>query len=285
MAENTYAIFEEPNKVCFSTITSSNLRDNLRRIPLMGVSNFRDLGGYVTLDGRPIRWGALYRSDRLRDLSDRDLLYLDQLDLHTIIDFRSQNERLEAPNRLPNGHRIKTLDLPIIPNDSSEAAQEISNRVRKGDIEGLDALKLITADYRRFVTKYTFQFRQYFRALIEARGRPVLFHCTAGKDRTGFAAATILRILGVPEESIIEDYLLSNRYYLPAYQDEIEKLHQVHGQAVAEFVTLLAEVRAEYIQASFQAIDDLYGSFEAFRQVGLGLDDQDISDLRSYLLL
>jgi protein-tyrosine phosphatase len=285
MAGNTYAISEEQHKVSFSTITSSNLRDNLRRIPLMGASNFRDLGGYVTLDGRPIRWGALYRSDRLRDLSDRDLLYLDQLDLHTIIDFRSENERLEAPDRLPNGHRIKTLDLPIVPNDSSEAAQEITNRVRKGDIEGLDALELITADYRRFVTKYTYQFRQYFRALMKARGRPVLFHCTAGKDRTGFAAATTLRILGVPVDTIMQDYLLSNRYFLPAYQDEIEKLRQAHDQAVAEFVTLLAEVRAEYLQASFQAIDDLYGNFEAFRQVGLGLDDQDISDLRSYLLL
>jgi protein-tyrosine phosphatase len=163
----------------------------------------------------------------MRDLTDLDLEYIEQLDRYSIIDFRSEWERKEAPDRLPQQHEIKTLALPITPNNSSEAAQEISERVSKGDIKGLDAMELITGDYRRFVIIHTHHYRQFFQELLGAAGRPVLFHCTADKDRTGFAAALTLHLLGVPKADILKDYLLSNLYYLPSYRGEIENFGMV----------------------------------------------------------
>jgi protein-tyrosine phosphatase len=113
------------------------------------------MGGYFTLDGSRTKWGTFYGSDPLRDVTDLDLEYIEQLDLYSIIDFRSEWERKEAPDRLSQQHEIKTLALPITPNNSSEAFQEISERVSKGDIKGLDAMELITGDYRRFVIRHT----------------------------------------------------------------------------------------------------------------------------------
>lgn len=284
MAGITDAILRQPQKIVFPSMVPPAGREDLRRIPFQGASNFRDMGGYATVDGRRTRWGVLYRSDRLGNLTVRDLLYFQQLDLYSVIDFRSDEERRESPDRLPGDNRVSILTLPIIPNGDPAAARYITERIKKGDVEGLDAIELVMGDYRRFVTRYTHRFRRYIRAILEAAGRPVLFHCTAGKDRTGFAAAITLRLIGVPEDTILNDYLLSNVYFLPAYSRQLHLLQRTHGRATADFATIFAQVRTEYLQAAYQAIDEVYRSFEIYVQEGLALSERDLTKLKGYLL-
>ena len=285
MASATTAILREPQSIVFPIMVSPEGREHLRRIPFQGAVNFRDLGGYATSDGRRTRWGVLYRSDQLSQLNDRDLLYFRQLGLHTVIDFRSDDERERMPDRIPEEDATSLLPLPMIPNDNPEVAKAVSERIENGDIDGLDALALIKADYRRFVTKYTGMYRQFMKTLLRAEGKPVLFHCAAGKDRTGFAAAITLRLLGVPEKTILNDYLLSNEYFLPSYQNQIDQLGKRYGKATADFVTLLAAVNGEYLQSAYQAIGEMYGDFNKFMLEGLALNAEDITRLKAYLLL
>ncbi|MEW5873176.1 MAG: tyrosine-protein phosphatase [Chloroflexota bacterium] len=275
---------QRPQRIVFPIMAPPEWRESLRRIPLQGANNFRDLGGYATQDGRHTRWGLLYRSDRLSGLTNRDLLYLQYLDLHTIVDFRSAEERQEAPDRLPQMGQIRTLALPVAPYKDPETAVAISERIFKGDTDGLDAEELVLADYRRFVTHHTHSFRQFLHAVLEARGRPVLFHCTAGKDRTGFAAAILLRLLGVSDEAILGDYLLSNEYFLPGFLQQLSSDYPELGKTSVDFISRLAEINPVHLHGAYQAIDETYGSFEAFVRQGLAFGEQELDSLKQRLL-
>lgn len=280
----TDTIERKPQSIIFPFMVPPEVREDLRRIPYQGVNNFRDLGGYATLDGRHTRWGMLYRSDRLSELTKRDLLYFHHLDVHSVVDFRSDSERQEAPDQLPQSSMINLITLPITPFDDPTITRQISERIKRGRMEGLDTRKLIIEDYRRFATTHTPLFRRYLQIVLEAAGRPVLFHCSAGKDRTGFAAAITLRLTGVSEETILYDYMLSNDYFLPAYRRQIEYMRLVHGEAAAAFALKFAEVKSEYLLTAFRAIDETYGSFERYVREGLDLREEHIAQLKEYLL-
>ena len=257
---------------------------NPRRLPLRGVPNFRDLGGYPAAGGRHTRWNTLYRSGDLYKLNRADLKRLAELRLHTLADFRSAYERQQRPNRLPAKHEIELLALPVPTNGSSRGAEELARRVKRGDVRGLDADHILGQDYRIYVSEYTPAFRQYAHALLAAAGRPVLIHCTAGKDRTGFAAAITLRLLGVSHETILADYLLSNQYFLPSLRVQLQFLRLARGEQTAQFARDMATAQEAYLQAAFATIQVLYGSFEAYTRQGLGLQEEDVDKLQEYLL-
>lgn len=256
-----------------------------RRIPFDGVGNLRDLGGYRTTDGRSVRWGVLYRSDHLGRLSVRDLRQLRQLELAVLIDFRSGVEKAETPNRLPRGHAMRVVELPLFDDDASSAmGTTLRARIARGDLAGIDATALLIEANQRLVTEFTPVYRQFVAELLAARGAPVLFHCTAGKDRTGFAAALVLRLLGVPEEAIVADYLRSQTYSLAARQRDLLLLRLLKGPAITSLVRTLLGVEAAYLQAAFEAIDRAYGSFNAYARDGLGLGEAEVAQLRELLL-
>ena len=176
-----------------------------RLLPMDGAHNTRELGGYKTTDGKSIKWGMLFRSDKLSDISKTDEEYLKNLGIKKIIDFRSKDEKAEDPDIIPAG--IDYLEMPISVDGAMRTKIEA---VLKGETDKEVKSFLIDAN-REFVNDYTDVYENFLRSLIDD-GTPTLFHCTAGKDRAGFASAMVLSILGVPREKVIEDYLLTNTY-------------------------------------------------------------------------
>ena len=174
-----------------------------RSIALQGASNFRDLGGYPGLGGRTVRWRRLFRSDHLARLSAQDQQALAGLGIARAVDLRGEAERNALAYTLPG---VQYHPLTIEPT----VVQRIQEVLRSGaSLSPQDAAGLMQDTYRGFVHDNAPRFAALLRMLVE-RDDPLVFHCTAGKDRTGFAAALILLALGVPREVVMEDYLLTN---------------------------------------------------------------------------
>lgn len=259
-------------------------REARRVIRFNRTHNFRDLGGYVGVNGRRTKWGTLYRSDNLHRLNATSHTLFDQLNLHTLIDFRSRFEKSVEPNKLPEAHNVKVIEIPILDQGNKNMGKSLQERIRKGDVADLDGAALMLGANRQFVEQYTAEYTQFIRHVLDANGQPVLFHCTGGKDRTGFAAAILLRLLGVSEEQIMEDYLMSNSLILPALKRRFQLYALLRGRRALAVVEALARVTPEYLGTALDAIDELYGDFTTYAADGLGLSDGDIARLRENLL-
>ncbi|HEV7613499.1 MAG TPA: tyrosine-protein phosphatase, partial [Steroidobacteraceae bacterium] len=177
-----------------------------RHFNLAGASNFRDLGGYPGRDGRIVRWRRIFRSNHLGHVTEADIEVLRGLGLKSAFDFRGTEERTAATCRL---EEIAVHSLPIEP---TVAATLRAIRASGAPLSPDAALDVMRDSYRNYVLHNTQRYRALFAHMLENRA-PLVIHCTAGKDRTGFACALILHALGAPDEVIAEDYLLTNRYY------------------------------------------------------------------------
>jgi len=188
-----------------------------RRVQLEGSVNFRDLGGYRTIDGRRIRWGMVFRSDNLGRLTDRDVVYLEKMGIRLVCDFRTPAEIKKLPDRYPRGGSGKSLKLAIRHGESDPA--NTFDRIKKGDIDWMTEEFMIEG-YLKNIDEFAPLWATFFNTLGEPSNRPFVFHCTGGKDRAGVAAALTLLVLGVPEETVIRDHGLSN-LYIAAVLDRI----------------------------------------------------------------
>jgi protein-tyrosine phosphatase len=258
-----------------------------RRLPLEGQVNFRDLGGYMTGDSRRVRWGQLYRSGDLSHLSDGDLSYLQHLDLNLVCDLRSDFEVKRAPDRLPAG--VSRLSLPV---RGGEIPDEILyDAVDNGDFSGLDGDFLLRGN-RMFVREFSSAYRELVQRLADGDNRPAVFHCTAGKDRAGLGAAMLLLILGVPVETVFDDYLLSNVYRagwteqtLARIRQNIMERHGVPAESIdLSPVEALFVAKRAYLATALETIDQEYGSFEAYVHDGLGMSPEAQEAFREALL-
>lgn len=243
--------------------------------------NLRDLGGYPVAGGLRVRSGVLYRSDSLDRLHRADRARLAALGLCRVIDLRSVSERTQAPDRLPPG--VEAVLLPVFDDDNT-LGKDLQERLAQGRLEGIDPDALMTEVNVQLVRSFTPQFARFLAELVAAEGRPVLFHCTAGKDRTGFAAALILRILGVSPPTIVEDYLRSGPWFLERKKGQLALIRLFRGRAAAELVRRLYGVKASYLEAAFRTIDQDWGSFDAYLRKGLGVSEAQGAALRSWLL-
>ena len=253
-----------------------------RQLPLEGSPNFRDLGGYETFDGRRLKWGRLYRSGRLSRLTDTDLHRLERLGLTLVCDFRHALEQELEPSRLHGNSRAKRASLPVTPGSLNSFIEGL----HQGVIHVEDSTGLMQAINREFVSGQMPQYAEMFRLLL-LEDQPVLIHCASGKDRTGFGAALILDVLGVPEERIVEDYLLTNKYL--AIDEEVARLsgefRDRAGQPVSqEALRPLMEVRPEYIAACFEEIRARSESKQHFFEAALDLDEDKLAELRERYL-
>ena len=177
-----------------------------RHLNLSGASNFRDLGGYPTSDGRTVRWRQIFRSNHLGHLTDDDVAVLRELGVRSAFDFRGTEERTAALCGMPE---ITVHSLPVEPT----VVAALRAIAAAGTPLSTDhAVEVMRDSYSGYVQNNTQHFRTLFAHLLEDRA-PLVIHCTAGKDRTGFACALILHTLGVSEDIISEDYLLTNRFY------------------------------------------------------------------------
>ena len=177
-----------------------------RRVPLEGSFNFRDLGGYETSDGRRVKWGRVFRSDHLARLTDNDLVLLENMGLRLVCDFRTPAETEKARDRLPQDGSIEYLHLPVIHGEFDPAMAMA--RMKQGDISWLTQDFMVNR-YKRKIDDFPDIWGTVLNRLADPENRPLVFHCTAGKDRAGACAALTLLALGVPEETVIYDHGLS----------------------------------------------------------------------------
>ncbi|MBR1189814.1 tyrosine-protein phosphatase [Bradyrhizobium sp. AUGA SZCCT0169] len=240
-----------------------------RHLNLAGASNFRDLGGYLTRDGRTVRWRQIFRSNHLGHLTDDDAAVLRSLGVKSAFDFRGTTERAEALCGLAD---ITVHSLPVEP---TVVAALRAIAAGGTELSADHAVEVMRDSYRSYVQQNTPRFRALFAHLLEDRA-PLVIHCTAGKDRTGFACALILHTLGVPDEVIAEDYLLTNQFYRrdPAASSDLpDHVKQVLGS-----------VQTAFLGAAFEAIDADYGDLEAYLRDGIGLGAKERAALAALYL-
>lgn len=257
--------------------------DSVRKLPFDGAHNFRDLGGYATADGKTLRWGMLYRSDKLSDLSATDEQYLERLDIRRVVDFRSELERDGEPDRIAPDSSIAIVNKPIA--IEAAAIDQVADRIVASDATVEEMGQLLIDANRQMVEDFTPVYREYMQELLVADNYPTVFHCTAGKDRTGLAAALVLSAVGVPRETVMQDYLATNDY-TAEHIDKMVMLIKVGSlfRANSEAVRALFAVEERYLGEAFAAIDTHYGDMDNYLSAGLGLGPVERAKLRSLLL-
>ena len=249
-----------------------------RKIVFDGTSNTRELGGYKTEDGRSLKWGVLYRSDKLSELTDADQEYLLQLGIKRVIDFRSSEEKQNEPDQLPS--TLKYIEMPI---EADGAIRPKVEAILKGDLNE-DVGAILVETNKEFISDFSGVYKGFIESLIENQ-EPTLFHCTAGKDRAGFAAALVLLAVGVPEKIVIEDYMKTNKYTEETIQDYINKINLYSlGSVDAEILRPLLGVEERFIRAALDEIKQKYGSVENFIRDELKIRDESIIELKNFLL-
>ena len=228
------------------------------QLPMSGGYNYRDMGGISTVDGHHVKWGKVFRSDDLQKLTDADLTYLASIPLTTIVDFRSDEEIQQGADRLPVSVKSH-VTLSISPGNQREIA------ARMHTLKSHEADSLMLEINKQLVTspQSIEQYRKFFELLQDEKNRPLLFHCSAGKDRTGMAAALFLFSLGVEENHIITDYLLSNKYLENKYEEYILANPNLKP---------LFEVKPEFIETGLAQIRKEHGTIENFLQHVLHVD-------------
>jgi len=228
-----------------------------RAMALDGASNFRDLGGYSGLDGARVRWRTLFRSDHLAALSADDVKHLHKLGLAHSLDFRGQQESAQTAYTWAG---ITRHALTIEPT----AAQRAGALLAQGEeLTAARTVELMQETYRSFVRNSAARFARFFQLLLTCQ-TPLVFHCTAGKDRTGWAAAVLLSALGVDEEDILQDYLLSNQFYIPPATD--------NSTLAAHVLDAFWRVQPSYLHAAMEAVRTDFGSMQHYLRDALAVN-------------
>ena len=228
-----------------------------RVLRLQGATNFRDLGGYIGHGGRPLRWRRLFRAEHLAGLTEPDRATLAQLGVTRAVDFRGLHERAATPYQWPG---ITPHALPIEPT----VVQRMLDMTAAGQALTVPVVQALMKElYRDLVTAQAPRYAELF-ALLLQDDAPLVLHCTAGKDRTGVAAALILQALGVPRAVVLQDYLLTNVHYrhppLP------------QSGTPPEVLAVLWRVQADFLGTALEAIDAQDGGMAGFLRQRIGLD-------------
>jgi len=242
----------------------------LRHLNLAGASNFRDLGGYETDDGRRVRWRHIFRSNQLGHLTAEDLATLRAIGLKKVIDFRSQGEiDAAAPCKVAEAElHVLSIDPGIKP--------RLHARLQAGErVTAAETTAIICDIYRRYLHAHSGNFQALFRHLLD-EGTPLVFHCAAGKDRTGIAAALILSALGVPREVVIEDYLLTGVHW------RIDPEHKTN--LPNDVAAVLTGVDEAFLAAAFAAIDEDFGGIDNYLRERLDVDAAGLARLHALYL-
>ena len=242
-----------------------------RLIALEGATNFRDLGGFETLDGRRVRWRRLFRADGLHALTLSDRAALEALGIEEALDLRYGPERAGEPARLPGSMASVHIGLPEAPGAS------LLETLNMGGVSSAEVAKSwLTRSYAGYPEKYAPACGAILRRLTAEGAPPLLFHCTAGKDRTGFAAAVVLEALGVPRATIMEDYLLTNRHW--------DRGNREPEGLPREIYEPVFSAREEYLAASWATLDREHGGLEGWLDGAVGFGAGERERLRAELL-
>jgi protein-tyrosine phosphatase len=250
-----------------------------RSVHLANATNFRDVGGYRTRTGQWVRMGLVYRSNALDHLAAADLAALAALHLKWICDLRTGGERQHGADIIPQGVPDEMED--VLADDTGKLRAIMAAAPADGKAAP-DPTKVAHDLYRDFVVTQSARlaYHALFQHLADPARLPAVFHCSAGKDRTGWAAAILLTILDVPRPVIMQDYLLTNTYLRGA---DAQRLREAAGaNSIASRLALTAD--PSDLQAAFTAVQQTYGSFDRYLHAGLGLSDATLRALRHNFL-
>lgn len=255
---------------------------------ILSIPNLRDMGGYKTADGATVARGLVYRSNQLFDINANDMLLLAKLNLKNDFDLRTAAERGANPDELPEGVNNVWLnvlaDVPAAGPANLAALlsdpQKANAELGEGKVE-----ELFKTAYRHCISLPSAQkaYRELFLSLGDKDQLPALFHCATGKDRTGWAAAALLTLLGVPMEAVKEDYLRSNEYILPMYDTIIQQFVAAGGSP--SIPQAILGVKEEYLNEAFVEMQTKYGSIENYFSEGLGITSEQQNAIREIYLM
>lgn len=248
-----------------------------RRDTMDQISNFRDIGGYTNMHGQMVRWGKIYRSGDLVNLSERDSIRLSRLGIRTILDLRTEEEMAESPVTYQEANLVS---IPV----SMGNVEDIMSRLKDGRIRKGDGVLYMQDLYLQYVTDNTSGFSEAFRLLLDEENYPLLITSTFGKDKVGFLTALILSVLQVPEDLIYSDYSLSQEWYA-------DNTRRMRGFArtltpdAQEALTVMLQTNEAYLGLAFRKIRKEYGSVEKYLLKELNLTEKEITELKEVLLL
>jgi protein-tyrosine phosphatase len=259
-----------------------------RHVALDGAVNVRDIGGYRSVDGLEVMRGRLFRGDTLSQLTSADVDRLDLLGLRTVIDLRTPGEiLLGGDDRLPYG--LEFAHLPVSGGDLGTIYELIASGDHERQWRELGAgraASFMAEMNRGFVSdaRQREAFGAALRLLCSPGRLPLLYHCSSGRDRSGWMTAIVLTALGVPRELVLRDYLLSNDFHRTGYQKLRFDLVKLGIVADPELLRPVIEQSATYLGAAFEEVDRRYGSFGRFLTHGLVVSEAMLSELRRALL-
>src|SRR5256885_3318577 len=252
-----------------------------RLVALEGALNWRDLGGYPTADGRVTRWDRIYRSDGLDQLTDVDLDVIAELGIKLVVDFRVDREVDEHPSRLPDHPELRRQRVPI--GGDEVEGKSIIDTIRAGDLRTY-TIDEMAAVYERLLEAFAASFGEVVTQAADPANHPMVFHCTAGKDRTGLMAMLLLGALGVSDDDIVTDYELTTHYRsnkrLAILGPELEKAG-VDIESVRPFLTAQAPVMA----ATLAKLQRDHGSVQHFLVAKAGVPRATLDRLNAVLLV
>jgi len=252
-----------------------------RQVPLEGGINCRDLGGYINAQGKTVKWRQLFRCGHLAQLTDSDLDTLQKFNVCQVHDFRRVEEQQQSPSRPM---------LAKVVNDYQISIGDISRFwefLKDGLLTDQSSHQLVVNSYKNCIETVIPAFGRFMRALVDDKNGAHLFHCSAGKDRTGMAAALILGALDVPRETIIADYMLTLDYYNSDKLMDIIEGHLRDAKVETwhrSWLKPYSSVHADNIIAFLDAINQGYGDVKNYLTKGLGLSSKDLLILQERYL-
>ncbi|WEK71663.1 MAG: tyrosine-protein phosphatase [Candidatus Chryseobacterium colombiense] len=241
-------------------------------IQIKKVHNFRAVGNIKNVDGRTLKEGKFYRSGHLHKLKKKSFKELEELGIKEIIDLRNSKEIAQKPDHLPNNIVYKNYSAFEDEGDQLDQAKRL---VLKGKVDGSDADKRMLEFYRDYVKENPEIIKKIITEILDS-DQPVLYHCTAGKDRTGITTALILTILKFDKETIYNDYLLSNNYRKKLVDKRLNlatHLHFLYPKMDVKVLEKLSWVETDYLDAAFNEINKEYGSIDNYIQKVLGISE------------
>ena len=254
---------------------------------VVSVPNYRDAGGHAAANGARVRTGLLDRSVALDRVSDEDLATLERAGLRTVFDLRTTDEQARFPDRLPNGAELVSLDVLA---DEGEAdygsvaahlrdPERFTHTGTEADMVGFNI-----ATYRDLVRLESARgaYRAFFGSLADG-GAPALVHCTGGKDRTGWAVAALLLLLGVSEADVMADYLTSHAPVRALFAPTIDEFVERGGELPV--IEAMLSARPDYLRSALDTVAADHGSIEAYFSEALGLDAAVQARLRDAFLV
>lgn len=241
-------------------------------IAIKKINNFRTVGDIKNIDGRILKEGKLYRSGHLHKLKKKSFREIQQLGIKEIIDLRNSKEIAEKPDHLPDNVVYKNYSAFEDKGDQLDQARKL---VLKGKVNGSDAHKRMIDFYKDYVTENPEVIKKIITEVLES-DQPVLYHCTAGKDRTGITTALILAILKFDKKTIYNEYLLSNNYRKKLVKKRLNlanNLHFLYPKMDIHVLEKLSWVETGYLDSAFNEIDKKYGSIDVYIHQVLGISE------------